>query len=822
MDRDEPLRLSRKQLLRAGAASLTGGFAGCWRSADPAAEGSDSNSDSTTDSESPTITRAAAVTTSQEGTLRFEIAAEDDDGISRVSVSTPIDTQTETFDDTESIDIEGSLEATPGNSVSVEFETTDSRGNDAVETRETYVRSADVPDDVTLDLGALYRLSPNFAEPCVSGEPERGRYSDLTTSVLTDHFDQLQGHGVSRLIVPVERREHVAEVSTFDESPLGAETAVQFRLHFLVRDIPLEDQLQFVADGIRQLSSYETYRDRPVVSLPQLGTFGRPDIPVTPIWEQLRSTHGDGAGVVDFIRDELTIDGVEPFLVGETRRADPHMVNPRHHESPPYEDFLRQFDAVRNGVYPPRGDGDEPWEDWLEETKARIRVLWQFAHENDLEFVPQVAPGFAGCPSERGLPRETDRFAALLRYAAGYATTDEVVVHSFNDWYHGSQIEAGTAGGADYGRSYLSVARRIGRRQTFPARVDRERYHVGPDGSDANVGTASEPLATLQEALMRATPGDTIRLQPGRYRESAYTVRDGLPDTPITITGPEDAVLQPPASGSALWIKNSHIHLTGLTFDGLLDPDDPTDPASYSDGNLIHVRPPDDTDDYLEHIVCSPIGIGNAGEALMVFNRTKHLEVGPLRVIGAAGANWILSGESERHAGEIVYLGTPHRSIYEGNQPWSTLDETRHVHVHHIDNSDGHPHSELVNTKVGTRDVLVEYCTDGGGSQNNEPNPAASVRFEGTGDTLRWCDLRDGEGHGVFLGRENNAVYGNRIQGFDGNDVELGTDPVDQELLCGNDVSESTHGDPDAPCPTDLPEGDGIGHLGGDSPWDEP
>lgn len=372
---------------------------------------------------------------------------------------------------------------------------------------------------------------------------------------------------------------------------------------------------------------------------------------------------------------------------------------------------------------------------------------------------------------------------------------------------------------------------------------ERSVYHVAPGGRDSNPGTSREPLATIHEGLNRARPGDTVRVAPGEYQEDhapgapLQTIRDGAPDAPITVTGPEDAVLHPNEAGPALRIKHSHVRLTGLTIDGLLDPDSPDSVESYSRGSLLHVRPPAETDDYLEDIVCAPAAIGKSGRPLMVFERTKHLEVGPLRVVGLAGAEYVV-GDKASHVGEIVYLGQPPSTVDREDYPWDELDQTRHVRVHHIDNSAGHPHSELVNTKIGTRDVLVEYCTSTGGSHNAESFPSAEVRFQSYDATVRWCDLRNGRGDGVHIvhhrpwlrDREDPAVtpdqsgtmhsiYGNVIEGFDGRALRISTTPDEQRVICGNETTGPTDGETGAPCPTDLPDGDGIGHLGGDSPW---
>lgn len=378
-----------------------------------------------------------------------------------------------------------------------------------------------------------------------------------------------------------------------------------------------------------------------------------------------------------------------------------------------------------------------------------------------------------------------------------------------------------------------------------PENPENSTYYIGPDGADSNSGSMEKPLATIQAGLDEAQPGETVFVQSGEYQESdgawqsTVTVRDGKPDAPITITGPEDAVLYPAEDSSALRIKHSHIHLRGLTIDGLLDPDNPDDPESYARGRLILTIPPD-REENIEDIVLAPAAIGNARRALILCERTSHMEIGPLRIMGLAGADYVL-GDRETHAGEIIYLGNPllvraREEDFDG-YPWETIDYTSHVHIHHIDNSEGHPHSELVNAKTGTHDILVEYCTSHGGAQNNDHTPNAEIRFENSDSTLRWCDLRNGQHSGVYLwGRIDDplpekrdpkrlteqvgtgqSVYGNLLQDFEDRAIE-GPDS-ETNTICGNKVSGPLGIATGDDCSKDLPEGDGVGHLGGNSPW---
>lgn len=366
---------------------------------------------------------------------------------------------------------------------------------------------------------------------------------------------------------------------------------------------------------------------------------------------------------------------------------------------------------------------------------------------------------------------------------------------------------------------------------------------VDGEGTLSASGTADDPLSSIQVALSQAEAGDTIRVRPGVYEERVMPPRGGRPGKPITITGPPDAVLKSnPRQYNVVLIRHSHVHITGLTIDGLENPNAPEEVDSYSRAQLVQTRPPTGTDQYLTDIVISPHRIGNTQKSIVSMERTRNAEVGPFRVIGPAGAKYLFTDRAG-HNGEIVYLGTSPSNLETDWHPWAEYDQSSNILVHHIDNSEGYGHSELVNTKLGTHDITVEYCTDGGGSRNTEDSPAASVRFQSFDATLRWCDLRNGLGYGVEIasfkardaqeersdpseiqrrGGTDNSVYGNRITGFDEAAIAYPVDSQtqrDQRHVCGNEYDGESMGDPDASCSSELPQGDGLGHTGGDGPW---
>lgn len=380
--------------------------------------------------------------------------------------------------------------------------------------------------------------------------------------------------------------------------------------------------------------------------------------------------------------------------------------------------------------------------------------------------------------------------------------------------------------------------------------------HVRPEGDFFNSGAEDDPLGSIGRAINVADPGDTVYVHSGEYVELVEANVRGDKENPVTLTGPEDAVLKPPegAQSAALQINESHIHLTGLTITGLHNPDKPEDPASYHQGKLIGINADaDGTDKYLEGLVVSPHRIGNAGQSLINSVQFKDSVIGGFKVIGPAGANWIFDDE-EGHNGEIVYLGTAVGNRKE--RGYDSYDRTRNIRVHHIDNSEGHLHSELVDCKAGTENITIEYCTDGGGAKSNDSYYTRAISMDGTGCTIRWNVFRDIHGSGVRIGPQNylndinfvdsepqteydhrlgtnHAIYENVFTGYTQEAVNFlresqrpgrDTNPTqsDQRVICGNLYDGYSDGTPTNECTGSVPTSNGVGHLGGESPWGGP
>lgn len=381
-----------------------------------------------------------------------------------------------------------------------------------------------------------------------------------------------------------------------------------------------------------------------------------------------------------------------------------------------------------------------------------------------------------------------------------------------------------------------------------------ETVFVDVDGGrDDGTGTEDDPLASIQAAFDVVQPGQTIHVRPGDYREAVRTKRGGTPGNPITLTGPPAAVFRGNPSSErrafGLHIEHSHVHIRGMTFNGLSDPSNPGSVDSYVRTLISTPHTPRTSEGYHRDIVIKPHAIGNTLRPLVHVFYSEDVEIGEFRIIGPPGLAMLQFGDDENHNGEIVYVGTSLASLdssyatttYFDNEP----DRSNNIHIHHIDNSAGHPHAELVDIKSGCHDVLVEYCTDGGGSSHEALTHGigfpASIRLRAHDSIVRWCEISGANGHGIGIGAyhvteessidppedvgnagSTNMVYGNRVVDselkaiaapFEGQGAEA------QKVICGNEVTGETVDGSDTPCPPEIPAGQGVGHTGGDSPW---
>ncbi len=116
----------------------------------------------------------------------------------------------------------------------------------------------------------------------------------------------------------------------------------------------------------------------------------------------------------------------------------------------------------------------------------------------------------------------------------------------------------------------------------------RDIYVSALNGNDAGDGTRQQPFKSLAVAVNEARdPGDTVILLDGPFDRPLKTYHSGTREKPITIRAAENAPVEIVYAERALHVRNSHIVVEGLIFDGGTYPDGV---LATIDGNNVTLR----------------------------------------------------------------------------------------------------------------------------------------------------------------------------------------------------------------------------------------
>lgn len=303
------------------------------------------------------------------------------------------------------------------------------------------------------------------------------------------------------------------------------------------------------------------------------------------------------------------------------------------------------------------------------------------------------------------------------------------------------------------------------------------------------VSRSSEPyLISIQAALERAKPGDTIELGVGHYFEDLRSVREATQREPITIRGSRDSVIRGSGQSSRIiQINHDYHHLVGFTVDGLVGK--PNEKNSYRD-KLIYVqgRRPHRG---VEGTLIDSLELRNAGgECLRLRYFVTHSEIRNSRFIGCGVHDFKFPPGGKN--GEAIYLGTSSTQWADGKNPTDGPDHSRDNWIHH--NTFQTWGNECVDIKEGAERNLVEHnlC-----EQQLDPE---SGGFDSRGDNnvFRYNTVRNNRGAAFRLGGHvvvghaygvGNQVYGNIIGLNDGGGVKIMVNP--QEKICGNQFQDA-------------------------------
>lgn len=328
------------------------------------------------------------------------------------------------------------------------------------------------------------------------------------------------------------------------------------------------------------------------------------------------------------------------------------------------------------------------------------------------------------------------------------------------------------------------------------------------DSADRSHDSLCGVFRSIQRALEEAQPGDTIKLHDGKYFEDVKTVRDGLKNSPITISGSKAAVVLGAGASRIFQVHHDYIVLDGFTIDGKF--------RSGNDAGSLRKK--------LIYAVSKVKGQGVTGlkvrnmllqnaadECLRLRYLVTNSEVHHNTIRNCGVFDFQFAGGGKN--GEGIYLGTAPEQRDNGLSPDARPDVSRDNWIHH--NYIETHGNECVDIKEAATANLVEYNTCIG---QRDPK-SGGLDARGSGNVFRYNTIKDCAGAGIRLGGDENSdgidntVYGNSIQACAGGGIKVERGP--QQNICGNHftaikssryaVGKKRAGiEPAKPCPASL------------------
>ncbi len=308
-------------------------------------------------------------------------------------------------------------------------------------------------------------------------------------------------------------------------------------------------------------------------------------------------------------------------------------------------------------------------------------------------------------------------------------------------------------------------------------------YFVSPKGSDSNAGTSdSEPFETIQKAIDLAVAGNTIHLGSGTYEQDLRTARPGTASAPITITGPDDAVVKGGGNGRIVEVNHSYIVLQGFTIDGKHGSGDRA--GDYRDKLIYAISKK--AREGVTGLKIMGMTLKNAGGECLRLRYFAHDNVVAGNTITDCGVyDFRFKGGGKN--GEGVYIGTAPEQWGENGAPTGDADKSNDNLVY--DNVIKTNGNECVDIKESSSGNEV-YNNDCSGQKDDD---SAGLDSRGSGNSFHDNKIHDNEGAGIRFGGDkstdgtNNDAYDNVITNNDVGGIKFMAKP--QGTVCGNEFS---------------------------------
>jgi len=328
--------------------------------------------------------------------------------------------------------------------------------------------------------------------------------------------------------------------------------------------------------------------------------------------------------------------------------------------------------------------------------------------------------------------------------------------------------------------------------QEITAQMAGNHFYVSPNGDDDNDGLLAElPFETILQAIVNVRAGDTIHLGAGDYFETMMTLRDGMPNAPITIIGPPDAVIRGGALDNVLVrINHDYYTLYGFTIDGLRGDADRM--RGFKD-KLLYAQKHEERRG-IHGLRLLDMNFKNAGaECVRLRYFVEKSEVAFSRFSGCGVWDFVFNEGGK--VGEGIYIGTSSKQWADGKNRTAGPDETTNNWIHH--NFFETRGNECVEAKEGAINNVIEYneCT---GQMDPE---SAGIVARGSGNIIRYNKIYGNVGAGVRVGGhtvdgtqygQQNEIYGNELFDNVGGGVKIMV--PNQNKVCNNIVYDNAKG----------------------------
>ncbi len=284
-------------------------------------------------------------------------------------------------------------------------------------------------------------------------------------------------------------------------------------------------------------------------------------------------------------------------------------------------------------------------------------------------------------------------------------------------------------------------------------------YFVSPKGSDSNAGTSqSEPFKTIQKAVNVAVAGDTIHLASGTYEQDVLTATAGTASAPITITGPDNAVVKGGGKARIIEVNHSYIVLQGFTIDGKHGSEDKA--SSYRD-KLIYVISTKKGEG-VTGVKVMGMTLQNAGGECVRLRYFAHQNVVAGNTITDCGIyDFRFRGGGKN--GEGVYIGTAPEQWGDNGAPTADADKSnKNLVYNNVIKTNGNECVDIKESSSGN-EVYGNDC-----SGQKDPN-SAGLDSRGSGNSFHDNTIHDNVGAGIRFGGDkstdgtDNDAYDNTI-----------------------------------------------------------